>query len=303
MPDKNPKTRFFALAATVVAASLLFFILIRPAVSSWGKSRAVSLDLTASHSKNTGKQIALYELALMLYPHDKVAAFGLADVLARRGDRGAAIRVLGLLPLTESGERIATLRYAAGNYTGAIATADKAYSLNHDYRLKTIASKSYLHQKNYALCRDSARDSLNLSSTVEARLLWVMCQTLGGQTASLPTAQTSELTTLQKAAAGDINLADLLYSQAYYEPAKDLLLRSTTENSRRYELLARLELIARPAKSNWQAAQADLVKAVNLAPADIGLRKLLVTVDQKLGDQVGAAEQSQKIQALESGQI
>jgi hypothetical protein len=105
------------------------------------------------------------------------------------------------------------------------------------------------------------------------------------------------------ALSGGLGLAQELYAQGMYRSTQRVL-NTTVDSPGKYLLLAHTLLMQQPSSHQLvvkaqTAAQAGLA----LDPANLTLHQLLESIDTKLGDTSGAAQQQQLITQLQAGNI
>ncbi len=100
------------------------------------------------------------------------------------------------------------------------------------------------------------------------------------------------------------SLAQALYAQGLLRSSGRILKKYQVESSQYYLLKAQIVMrLGRNQKASLELGRGLLEKGIALSPERTDLRRLLQTVDQKLGDTKAAGEQGSKLRALETGKV
>ncbi len=247
-----------------------------------------------------------YQLAVVLDPHNQAAIDGLADIYAKSSEWGRAIWILKLEPLKNSGLRVSQYKFELGDYAAAAKTADQTAEKGSDGAdLEVAKSRALLEENQITQALTAAQKAYELNAGSITRLQLAICQSITGkfdQIVQLESqASHAELGNLQRAGAGDVALAQVLYEHKLYHAAASVLRKSTIVSTERYYLLALLDL--KTGNPNYTQAHNDLVLARSVDPSSIKVHQLLLQVDNQLKLTTEAAQEQKYLDQLHNGQI
>jgi tetratricopeptide (TPR) repeat protein len=292
----------FAFAVGVVALS------VGPILSA-AHSQAVKLGSQADGLQKTDPDKALldYRMAHMLDPGNATYILHMADLYLARQQPDDAIKALMQLTPEQAGERVADIQFKSGKFEDAIATAQVLINLGHS-QAYLVQARSYLELNQLDNAQAAAKKAqADSTSREEGVVLETAATKLAGRDSSISEGAVSSperLSQLQNIKAGELPLAQSLYSLGLLNSSQRVLMSLAANNTQVLVLLADIKLAEQPTSQGHLLAAVDYLRqAIAVNPSDVELHKQLKAVYSQLGNSDGVKAEDGLINRLQTGNI